>query len=1462
MKNDSALNNSIVNGKTITLTKELLTNGDVTFVGDSNGYTLAIDETVKAPATVEDSEYWSAVENNQATFYGTKTSEGYTLDTTNNKIIYSAEKDGDALFTISGLKNDSTLTTDIVNGKTVTLTKEFLTTGTIKLTGEGYTLKLEDGLTSPVVTEGKFTAIDTTDGTAIYTTTATSDYYSKTADNSFTYVAKVDSGNLIINGLNADKLNLDNITDHITVTDKNNVITVNIKDRELLDESTVTFTKPEGYTLNINAESSVTTGTVDNNGKWNYLDDNTFAYSVGNSKDFYKVVGETLEYISSTHENSKQLLVLSGVNSQNLTADDIEFDEATGTITFKKSLGDNVKVVQSAGSYKYVFASSVDGGKFMGSTNNDTLNVSGDNITIVCGNGNDVINFTGTNGVIEMTNYIGTTTINYSTDYKISYCNQYVYEKTVGNNAFFSYGTGDGVIVTNAVGKTLNIVDSNGKEAELLINIDYDPMLTYSDNRKYGVTLNGSAETSNNSSKELFTADALKADAYSSNVISIKAGNTMTQAVSIEGNAKSNFVIGNNISGNTLNGGKGNDSVIGGTGADVFYYKRGEGNDTISNYESQDTLLLEGFTDADITADKISVSGNNLFYTLGSNKLMLQNVFKSSNQATVKIITDDNNELNYICDKSGTVKVGNTVALLANAKTYKVTPGETINNYNSNIQLTGIAVEDIVEIGTRDLGQGTSEITLTLKNSNVVINSSDGKLNLGGTVYTVGENYLANDNTTYILTGGNSDGLNFATSTNNLTIDAKLTSSDIELVGGKGNDQLIGGTGKNKFTGNGGSDVFIYSGGNDTITDYTPNVDVISLNAALDFADITFDGDDLTITGADGSLAIKNGVGKKLTINDGSGNKGYTFGNDGAINSAGTAITLQAGQNDYTATGSISTIDASSADDGSKITARDANSYITAGDKSLTLIGGTGKDTLVDGDGNSNLTGNDGNDTFIIGGGNDTITDYGNGSDSIKLTDYTMNDLTGITKSGSNVALTFGDDKLKIDSSVDMITIDGKGYTFDSDKAITNDNKGVILVTNSTVDLSTAYTDAQTIFANGGGKITAAENSVTMGGKNVTLVGGDGKDAFIYSGGSMKIENYNAATDFISLTSGYSIADSQLSGSTVTLTITDGTTSDKITIDAGNSNSVVVKTSTATELIYIKEIDFDFNSDNPATATGVTVVADNGDFGVQGDSLDSGKGIGTGKDEYYKGIKSITATKENSTLVGNANSNTFYIKGGAANILTGGIGKDYFVFNSGGGIITDYGSGATKTGAKITLADSATQKATSEYLAYDRTDPRSYMQAVDVLKVNGTVKEIAYKNYGNSNSNKTEVFSAYVTYEDNNGDDYVIKLDNIYKTPTQYGIAVYRTDDYVAKRFQIWDTSSDGSTMKERTLTDDLFTGDVTTAETLLTELMDNAKSLTTTGNLFGSSNPLSSNNTDNNSTPVIVNTNGDKTNG
>ena len=92
--------------------------------------------------------------------------------------------------------------------------------------------------------------------------------------------------------------------------------------------------------------------------------------------------------------------------------------------------------------------------------------------------------------------------------------------------------------------------------------------------------------------------------------------------------------------------------------------------------------------------------------------------------------------------------------------------------------------------------------------------------------------------------------------------------SDNSLKGGKGDDTLIGGEGNDTLTGGSGENTFVYETGDDVITDYTAKKDKIQI-AADGLTDVTAKGSNVVFTFEEGgTLTIKNGKNKNITLVD------------------------------------------------------------------------------------------------------------------------------------------------------------------------------------------------------------------------------------------------------------------------------------------------------------------------------------------------------------------------------------------------------------------------------------------------------------------------------------------------------------------------------------------------------------------------------------------------------------------
>ena len=88
------------------------------------------------------------------------------------------------------------------------------------------------------------------------------------------------------------------------------------------------------------------------------------------------------------------------------------------------------------------------------------------------------------------------------------------------------------------------------------------------------------------------------------------------------------------------------------------------------------------------------------------------------------------------------------------------------------------------------------------------------------------------------------------------------------LYGDAGNDTLYGGSGNDTLTGGKGKDIFVYESGKDVITDYTAGQDKIKISGKV--TKKSYSGKDVVFTIGSGTLTVKNGKGKKITVTDSS----------------------------------------------------------------------------------------------------------------------------------------------------------------------------------------------------------------------------------------------------------------------------------------------------------------------------------------------------------------------------------------------------------------------------------------------------------------------------------------------------------------------------------------------------------------------------------------------------------------
>ena len=184
-------------------------------------------------------------------------------------------------------------------------------------------------------------------------------------------------------------------------------------------------------------------------------------------------------------------------------------------------------------------------------------------------------------------------------------------ENTGSNATIYAYAKDDEIV--NRVGGSNSFIDTGngndkvtnyGKNTTIYSGYGDDTITTYGDGTQ--VTLG----TDNNS-----------VNAFANNVVvKVSRGNQIIQSkagtgTSIQGGVSDdNITIQKNGSGSgvvaTVNGGTGNDTITGSSGAEVFIYANNDGNDVIHGWTANDTIVLtSGSVSESATVDNDVVIG-------------------------------------------------------------------------------------------------------------------------------------------------------------------------------------------------------------------------------------------------------------------------------------------------------------------------------------------------------------------------------------------------------------------------------------------------------------------------------------------------------------------------------------------------------------------------------------------------------------------------------------------------------------------------------------------------------------------------------------------------------------------------------------------------------------------------------------------------------------------------------------
>jgi Ca2+-binding RTX toxin-like protein len=493
-------------------------------------------------------------------------------------------------------------------------------------------------------------------------------------------------------------------------------------------------------------------------------------------------------------------------------------------------------------------------------------------------------------------------------------------------------------------------------------------------------------------------------------------------SVTVDGGAGNDTILGSNGK-DTLLGGTGNDFVDGqqgndvaflGAGNDTFQWDPGDGSDVVEGQDGVDTLLFNGSAGAEIF--EASANGGRVLFTrnLGNIVMDLNDVEKITLNA---LGGTDSLTVN---DLSGTDVTQIAVSL---AGTLGGSAGDAASDTVIVNSTNGDDVVDVVGAGTSVSVLGLSAVVNITQsegaNDTLVVNGLGGNDSITATTLPAGVIKLtldggAGDDTILgsqgadVILGGDGDDFAFGDNGNDL---AQMGAGDdmFQWNPGDGNDTIEG---------QDGTDTLLFFGAN-----VAENINISANGGRVlfsrDIANVTMDLNDVehidfrALGGAD-NIVIGDLSGTDVTRVD-IDLRGPNGGGDGAVD----AVTVNAtqGADVFGVTGDAGGVTVFGLQATTNLFFTDANDRLTlnglggddvidatsleAGAVQLTMNGGLGADVFLGSEGDDLINGGDGNDLALMGAGNDVFV-WNPGDD-----DDTVEGQTGIDTldfNGANVA--------------------------------------------------------------------------------------------------------------------------------------------------------------------------------------------------------------------------------------------------------------------------------------------------------------------------------------------------------------------------------------------------------------------------------------------------------------------------
>ncbi len=483
----------------------------------------------------------------------------------------------------------------------------------------------------------------------------------------------------------------------------------------------------------------------------------------------------------------------------------------------------------------------------------------------------------------------------------------------------------------------------------------------------------------------------------------------ITKPTTLNGGAGNDVVIGSagndnilgDIGDDLLTGGLGNDILNGGVGTDRLEETANVATLTLTNTRLSGigTDTVSGIEQANLTGgasanrlDASTFTGSVTLSGLGGNDTLL-----GGSGADVLQGGDANDSMNGGAGIDRVIESGN------------------VNFTLTNTQLTGAGTDVLANIEQASLTGGTGNNLLTAASFTgaVTLSGGDGNDTLtGGNANDVLDGgigidqVMASGNVNFTLTNTQLQGLGTDTLANieqaNLTggiSNNQLTAfgftGSVTLMGGDGNDTLIGGNANDSLDGGTGIDqVFALGNVNFMLTntqltgvgtDTLANIEQANLiggagNNTLDASSFSGpvtlaggDGDDMLIGGSSNDMLIGGDGSDEV---DGNGGDDLLLGGGGMdfLSGGSGKDTISGGEGDDFLWGEDGD-DSLSGDAGNdQINGNAGNDTVDAGSGNDWFYGDEGDDSLTGGDGSDHIDGGDGNDTLDGGIGLDTLT--------------------------------------------------------------------------------------------------------------------------------------------------------------------------------------------------------------------------------------------------------------------------------------------------------------------------------------------------------------------------------------------------------------------------------------------------------------------------------------------------------